>query len=80
MKVTHIMGEPLRFWVSSESGSTPHLVDIGEDACGCADWTCKHRKWQRETGKPYRCKHLKAAREAFLDDVIEAMKVHHLSQ
>jgi hypothetical protein len=79
MKITAIVGEACRYYVDSESGDGIHLVDLLEGACGCASYTCNHRRYERETGNRFRCKHLRAVREAFLDDVIDAMKEHALS-
>ena len=81
MKVYPIIGEVGRYQVESESvpGQT-HLVDILEGACGCAAWTCNHRKHQAATGKPLRCKHILAAREYALNDFIEVMKEHALTR
>lgn len=81
MKIQDIMGEPCRYWVQSESNpETRHLVDLFENQCGCADYVCRRRKYEQETGSPYRCRHILACREHFLEDVLDAMKTHHLQK
>lgn len=80
MKITDIMGEPCRYWVDSESTDGRHLVDLFENQCGCADYVCRRRKYEMETGQPYRCRHIRACREHFLNDVLDAMKTYHLEK
>lgn len=63
-----------RYWVESESGETPYLVDIdaywGNGWCNCKDFQTdkekelsallpSERNW---TDQRYRCKHIRAAR------------------
>jgi hypothetical protein len=74
MKVRPISFEVGRYFVESTTTGGEHLCDVLEDTCGCADWTCKHRKHTAATSTPYRCKHLKAAREYALNDYIEVMR------
>lgn len=80
MTIHAIVGEVCRYYVDSES--RPHhryIVDLmagdgGE--CSCPSWVCNHRAHKFESGKAYRCKHLLAVREVFLDDVLDSMKQH----
>ena len=81
MKLTTIAGEPGRYMCESETTpGTSHLVDILENFCGCQDFTCRRRVYQENTGKEYRCKHIRAARDFFTDEVIEAIKEQQLSK
>ena len=81
IEVYPVMGEVGRYRVQSSSHKDQtHLCDILEDSCGCADWTCKHRTHTEKTGLPYHCKHLKAARSFFLDDILESIKETQLSK
>lgn len=81
MKVEPINGEVMRFYVTSESNPEQrHLVDWLVPACGCASWTCRHRKHEQATGTPYLCKHLIAAREWSWAEMIETIKEQTLAQ
>jgi hypothetical protein len=80
MTVRPIAGEIGRYFVSSESTGGEHLCDVLENACGCAAWTCNHRKHKAETGRPLLCKHLKAAREHAFDGYLEIMREAALSR
>lgn len=82
MTITHIMGEPGRLWVASDTNpEQTHLVDILENQCGCPDYVCRRRQWeQAHPDKKYRCKHLIAAREFFLDEVLESIRQYALSK
>ena len=75
MKIEPVVGEVGRYFCQSGSEEhTRHLVDLLEDACGCADWTCRHRAHQAKFYAPYRCKHIVAVREFFLDEILETLK------
>ena len=77
---TIIMGEPLCYLVQSESNNKEsYRVDLVEGECGCRDWVCRHSIYQRETGKPYRCKHIVHMREIALNDIIEHIKEQTLT-
>ncbi len=81
MTIRHIMGEPGRFWVSSQSNpNAEHLTDILDNQCGCPDYVCRRRRWEQEHGGKYRCVHLRAAREQFLNEIIERLKEDALSR
>lgn len=70
---------PGRYWVESESGGPPYLVDllahdcVGE--CGCKDYEFRVRPAQvkEPNNRFHRCKHISAAREAYLDLVLHRM-------
>ena len=75
MKIEPVVGEVCRFFV--QSGSNPdgrHLVDLLEGQCGCADYVCRRRAYEAKTGSPYKCRHLRATREFFLDQILSAIK------
>lgn len=79
--VTPVIGSIGMYYVDSASShGVRHLVDLLECACGCADWTCRQREYRHTTGKPYRCRHILAAREYALDDLLEVMKEASLSK
>lgn len=81
MKVEPVMGEPLRFWVESESSpGTRHLVDLLEGACGCASYVCNRRAYAATHGRQWRCKHIIAARESALNNYIETVREHVLAR
>lgn len=84
MKIHAIVGEVCRYRVDSETHpNQSYVVDLlagdgGE--CGCPSWTCNHRAHRNESGKAYRCKHLIAVREHFLDDVLDSLKMRELEK
>lgn len=81
MKVEPVINEVGRYYVQSETHADQrHLCDILESSCGCAAWTCNHRKHKAETGKPLLCKHLKAARLYAFNDYLEVMREVALSR
>lgn len=81
MTVRPVLGEVGRYWVGSETNEhARHLCDIIENQCGCPDYVCRRAAYQREFKRPYRCKHLLAAREYCLDDFIDVMKEAALKQ
>jgi hypothetical protein len=80
MRVEPIQLEVGRYWVESESTEDKHLVDLLSGECGCASWVCRQRAHKAKWGVPLRCKHVLAAREYCLDQFIETMKEHVLSQ
>lgn len=82
MTVRPIQGEIGRYRVESRSKreAPEHTVDILEDECSCRTWVCRHRAYREQMGKPYRCAHIVAAREAALEAYIEVMKEHVLSK
>ena len=81
MKYNIIVGEALCYMVQSESRPNEHYrVDLVEGECGCRDWVCRHRQYKEETGKPYRCKHIKNLREIALDDIIEHISEQNLAK
>jgi len=72
VKVSFLSGEPFRATV--ESWSRPgevHMVDLAEHQplghCSCEDWSCRRFPEWKRTLKPERCRHLTAAREAYLN-------------
>lgn len=76
-----IMGEALCYLVESESNpGESYRVDLVEDECGCRDWVCRHRAYKTETGKTYRCKHIRALREIALNDIIEHIRESNLAK
>ncbi len=75
MRIEPVVGEVCRFFC--QSGSAPenrHLVDLLENQCGCASYVCRRRAFERATGSPYRCKHIRAVREFFLDEILSTIK------
>ena len=74
--VEQIAGEPFRFLVQSESTAEKYVVDIQEAGwtgwCNCPHFLCRlaPKIAQGERGKVYRCKHLRFAREFFLETVL----------
>lgn len=81
IKVESIMGETGRFRVQSKSHpQRPHMVDLLDrtpiGSCSCLDYTT--RRWPAYklsliTSDAYRCKHIKAAREHFMNLILEEM-------
>ena len=65
----------LPFWVTSATNpDMRHKVELyshGWGECGCAAYTCNHRKHELTHATPYRCKHIRAARDYFTDACIE---------
>lgn len=81
MNVSPIIGEIGRYYCESESSpGVRHVCDIIENQCGCGDYVCRRGAHEASTGKPYRCKHINAAREYALNDYIEVMREHVLSK
>lgn len=81
MNVEPVIHEVGRYYVQSETHADQrHLCDILESSCGCAAWTCRQRKHKAATGKPYLCKHLKAARLYAFNDYLEVMREVALSR
>jgi hypothetical protein len=80
MTVTPIAGEVGRYMCQSTPTSQEHLVDILEDACGCAAFTMNHRRYKQTHNTPLFCKHLVAAREYALNGLIEVMKENALAR
>ena len=81
MKIRSIVGEVGRFWVESESNPDgEHLVDLLEHECGCASFTCRNREYREKFGHNFTCKHIQAAREAFLNDILESLREYTLSK
>ena len=81
MSIRHIMGEPGRMFVRSASNpEQEHLVDLLEHECGCASWTCRNRKYREQYGHNFTCRHIREAREAFLDEVLDGIREHTLSK
>lgn len=81
MTVQAVVGEVGRFWVSSETHDDQrHLVDLLEGECGCASFVCNNRRYRQQYGHNFRCKHIKAARENFMDDILESLREHQLSK
>jgi hypothetical protein len=74
MTVTPIAGEIGRYMCQSTPTSQEHLVDILEDACGCAAFTMNHRRYKQTHNTPFRCKHLLGARQYALEHYIEVMR------
>lgn len=81
MTVQAVVGEIARFRVSSESAhDQSHLVDLLEHECGCASWVCNNRRYRQQYGHNFTCKHIKVARESFMDDILESLREHQLSR
>lgn len=76
--------ERLRFYVESQSGQKPYLVDLGtywgHGSCDCLHFKCriepKLARGERPTSRRA-CKHLAAAREYFADLCIERINNDH---
>ena len=81
MKVRPIAGECGRYLVQSSSNpEQEHLVDLLEHFCGCGDYTCRRRVYEENTGKKYLCKHIREAREFFLNEILEQLRQETLSK
>lgn len=81
MSVRHIQGEPGRVFVRSATNpEQEHLCDLLEHACGCPSWTCRNRKYRAQYGHNFTCRHIREAREFFLDEVLESMREHLLAK
>ena len=82
MKVTAIMGRQFCFFVSSRSGGEDRMVDWLNDppSCTCPAWGMKQRAHHQNTGLPYLCAHLKAARNHSWLEIVEHSKEQLLSQ
>ncbi len=81
MKVRAILGETCRYHVQSSSNPNRlHLVDLLEHECSCTDWTCRQRGYRERTGQRYHCRHIRAAREEFLNDILERLKEDQLAR
>ena len=72
VRVTFLKGEPFRAQV--ESWSRPgehHMVDLSAyqplGECSCENFSCVRLPEWKKTLKPVRCRHLVAAREAYLN-------------
>lgn len=69
--------ERMVFLVHSRSNpARVYRVDLtaneGRSECHCPDW--RTRQWLKiKAGKPGRCIHVAAAREAFLDDLLRTL-------
>lgn len=77
VRVTFLHGEELRAQV--ESWSVPgehHMVDLSSyqplGECSCTDFSCRRLPEFKKTGKPVRCRHIVAVREAYLNRLIQA--------
>lgn len=71
------IGERCRYRVHSEAKpQNVYLVDLlandGRGECSCRDWICRAWPIIREGGKAS-CKHVTAARTAFLDGLLATM-------
>lgn len=81
MIIRAIVGEVCRYQVQSESNPRQfHLVDLLDTECSCSDWTCRQRSYRERTKKAYFCKHIKAARVQFTDDILERLREDHLER
>ena len=81
MKVRPIVGECGRYLVQSRTNpEQEHLVDLLEGFCGCADYTCRRRVYEENTGKPFRCSHIREAREFFLNEILERLREEFLNR
>lgn len=64
LRVEQEPDEPMRYRVYSETSTGSYLVDVEEDQCNCADYQFRLK----------RCKHIRAAREVFLDQMLERIR------
>lgn len=81
MSCRHILGEPGRLFVRSATNpEQEHLCDLLEHSCGCASWTCRNRKYKEQYGHNFTCRHLKEARQEFLDAVLDSLREKILSK
>lgn len=70
-------GDRCRYFVTSESNPRArYFVDLleheGRGSCSCKDWSC--RCWPIvKAGGQAMCKHLRACREHFLNQILAAM-------
>ena len=81
MKVRHIVGECGRFWVTSEANpDQEHLVDLLDHECGCPSFTCRNRKYREQYGHNFTCKHIRVARELFLNEILESLREGELAK
>ncbi len=81
MQIFAITGETCRYHVASERNPRHHyLVDLLDNECSCTDWTCRQKAHKEATGQAYRCKHIRAARHEFLEDILERLREDQLSR
>lgn len=81
--VEPIMGRPFSFWVQSRTDPAHrHLVSwLGEPpSCTCHDWSMRNRKHTLETGSPYVCFHMIAAKDQCWSEMLEGVREQLLSQ
>jgi hypothetical protein len=80
--VEAIEGEPLRYWVRSDSArSLPRLVDLTENGghgmCFCPDFLCRREPLLKKGAPKFspqaQCKHIRLARTHFLNTALEAI-------
>lgn len=86
IRVRPIDGETMRFYVESWSHpQRPHIVDLlagnGASECSCTDWMTRRNIALRNGGKPgsseTMCRHVKAARNYFLNRLLRQMASDH---
>lgn len=70
---------PTRFFVTSSKPDVENLVDIlalkGNGECSCEDFRMVKLMNIRNNNGPTQCKHIKAVREHFLNQVIHFIRV-----
>jgi len=74
--VEQVEGEPFRFFVQSDVTAEKYLVDVQEcgftGSCNCMNFLvkCAPKIAYGARGPTVRCKHIRRARECFLEDVL----------
>lgn len=83
MTVSPIQGQPLRYEVSSRSNPEHvHYCDWMQDppTCSCPAYAYNARRHMQNTGQPYLCAHLMAAKEHEWANYVETAREMMLSQ
>ena len=85
MNIQEIQGEVCRYHVSSDSDpSVTYMVDLLEHhplgSCSCRDWVTRRLPDFRRNGTTTTCKHVRACREHFTNDVLESMLEQELKR
>lgn len=79
--IRHILGEPGRLWVKSATNpEQEHLCDLLEHSCSCPSWTCRNKKYRELYGHNFTCRHIRIAREGFLDEILTSLRQNYYAK
>lgn len=82
MTIREIHGEPLRYYVDSDSGNT-YLVDLlsnhGLGECSCVDFTTRRAPLQKQ-GERAKCKHINFVQQHFLYDLTSKLSKQYANR